>query len=93
VSTTVTAWGALAELPLSSVADHVTVVVPSGKMPGASFVTGTDASQRSVADAAPRKGEAPWGELEVHSTAGRGGGADTLGAVVSRIENEPESAK
>ena len=47
VSTTETVWVAVAEFPDESVAVHVTMVSPSGKVSGASFVT--DAiSTRSV---------------------------------------------
>ena len=39
MSTTETVWVAVAEFPDESVAVHVTMVSPSGKVSGASFVT------------------------------------------------------
>ena len=51
VSCTVTFWVAVDTLPLASVAVHVTVVVPSGNVAGASEVTVT--GKMSVAVAVP----------------------------------------
>ena len=45
---------AVAVFPEASVAVHVTVVVPSGKVAGALFVITTEGSQISVAVAVPR---------------------------------------
>ena len=53
VSFTVTVWVAVAVLPAASVAVHVTVVVPFGKVEGALLITATPA-QLSPAVAVPR---------------------------------------
>ena len=82
MSLTVTNWAAVDELPLSSVAVQVTVVVPNGKCVGASLVTVIDASQTSLTTGEPRAAGGPM--VIVHSKV-KSGGAVMWGGVVSLI--------
>ena len=80
VSRTVTVCVSAALLPELSVAVHVIVVSPSGKLAGASLVTVTEESTVSEAVAAPVR----IGVVVPAASAVMSAGAVTLGAVVSR---------
>ncbi len=75
-ASTVTCCAQVAEFPLASVAVQVTVVVPTRKLSGASFVTVGLASTTSATVGIPRSMGCPWMIV-------RSGGQTKVGAVVS----------
>jgi len=85
VSTTVTLCCAVAELPVASVAVHVTIVVPSGNNVGVLLVIAGLGSAISVAVAVPIATACPGGVVVVASSAVISAGGVIVGEVVSTM--------